>query len=71
MRKGKELTPTRYRQVKTSGSNKFVSTFKSTPTDGIVEKKDRTYNWLNYKMYLFMTVLIGFITYLVLNYLWF
>jgi len=43
MRTQKEVTPTRYRQVKTSGYNKFVSSFsrlQSTKNDGIVEKRD-------------------------------
>lgn len=72
MRTRKELIPTRYNQVKTSGSNKFVSTFSQLiQNDGIVEKRDRTYNWINYKLYIKFTIVIGSLTYFVIDYLWF
>ena len=68
MRRQKDLTPNRYKTIETSGSSKFVSTFSQKETsEGIVEKRDRTYNWINYKRALAFTLFIAIITYFLLE----
>jgi len=68
MRKQKDLVPNRYKTIETSGSSKFVSTFsKKDISDVIVEKRDRSYNWEGYKWALLFTVIVGIITYSVLE----
>ena len=72
MRNQVDLTPGRYSTSKTSGSNKFISTFsQSTQYEGIVEKRDSKYNWIGYKWAVGFTMVIGTITYLVIDYLMF
>jgi len=72
MRKRKVLTPNRYNHVKTSGSNKFVSTFsKLYRKDGITVKRDRKYNWTSYKWALIFALVIGALTYFAIDYIFF
>lgn len=65
MRKQINLSPNRYNPPKTSGSNKFVSTFKSKESGGSVVEKSTSYNWIGYKTAIVFTIVIGLITYLV------
>ncbi|MEM9545770.1 MAG: hypothetical protein AAGA77_07345 [Bacteroidota bacterium] len=68
MRKQKDITPNRYKALDTSGSNKFVSTFSQRKSrEGIVEKRDRQYNWINYKYAVVFTLVIGALTYYLLE----
>ncbi len=70
MRKHKDLVPSRYKSIETSGSNRFTSTFsQKEQSQGIVEKRDRSYNWVGYKWAVAFTLIIGFLTYLMLDYL--
>lgn len=72
MRRKRDLSPNRYRTINPSGSNKFVSPFSQKVTsDGIVEKRDRSYNWTGYKVSLLFTIIIGFFSYLLIDYLMF
>ncbi|MDF1697027.1 MAG: hypothetical protein P1U56_14390 [Saprospiraceae bacterium] len=63
--------PNRVNLIKTGGSNTFISTFRRKEYDvGIVEKT-RKYNWLNYKLAVLFTLIIGTLTYFSLEFLFF
>lgn len=69
MRNQRDLAPNRYTTIKTSGSNKFVSSFlQKGLTEGIVEKRNSTYNWVSYKWSLLFSIIVGILTYFVIDY---
>ena len=62
MRNNIDLSPSRYKVSKTSGSNKFVSSFSSKEIyGGKVEKASSDY-WNGYIIALKFTVIIGVLT---------
>lgn len=72
MRNQRDLAPNRYKTIKTSGSNKFVSSFSQKEvSEGIVEKRNSKYNWIGYKWSIAFALAIGVLTYLIIDYLMF
>lgn len=63
--------PNRYNPIKTSGSNTFISRFKSKRANGSIVEKTTSYNWINYKAALVFTAVIGLITYIFIDVLFF
>ena len=68
MRNNIDLSPNRYKTPKTSGSNKFVSTFKNKETSGVVVEKTSSDNWTGYIKALKFTLIVGTLTYLLFEY---
>lgn len=68
MRNRIDLIPHRFKTTKTSGSNTFVSKFAfGAKPKGVVVERGKTDSWLNYKRAIQFAVLVGLMTYLLLE----
>lgn len=71
MRNKINLLPSRNSLINTRGSNKFVSTFNSNSSDGVRVEKRSSDNWKGYILALIFTLLVGSLTFIVVDYFMF